>query len=643
MLEAGRTVLDCKIVEQLSSNDIYQGYLVNCSDSTTAKLLVFFPDPLFDQKQQQAFLDQVEKLASQTFSGIGTPLRARDIDGYPACLFPFPPGISLQQTINAEISVRQAIDLIKKIAVCLSAPHRAGLWHGNLSPETICLENETPFLADFSLTQLLRLDYNSGVDPQYTSPEQIRGEMLGIATDSYNLGCIFYRLLAGRVPFTGDDAFSIAKQHLQGEFPQLPAELSLLQPLLASLVETTIEKRSTVDELIIQIEQLSDHQELELLKLSVPVDDSLSDGLPLKEDGSLLNEAMSPSEMSARIEARLKEHVSNFQETEPVEIPTVEEDDVNAELDQVSRKEKPRFWRFVLVLFLGVLIGSGLYFLFYSQSSSVAPAVIVQNVQTENHLIADLDQGLQLWQQADFNGAERKFEQVIVEYPEDPRAYNNLAAFYAAQGNYDQARDHLEQALATDEAYSTVYRNLGAIYTEMARGSYGRALQLDKSQAQISLPVFSSEGLVNLNPMAAAAVAVQEQNFTETATKSQLSQVGQQIAAAKAVPAEGSRNVPLVAVEPIKVDEEIQLGTDERPVVAVELSQSGESQSADTVLAAIKQESEEDFLRRWAQAWSNQNVDEYLTFYGEAFTPPAGRNRTDWETQRRTRIMSPKE
>ena len=640
MLEAGRTVLDCKIVEQLSANDIYQGYLVNCFDSTTAKLLVFFPDPLYNQKQQQAFLDHVEKIANQTFSGIGSPLRAGDIDGYPACLFPLPPEISLQQAIDTGISIRQAVDYIKKIATCLSAPHSAGLWHGNLSPETICLENETPFLADFSLTQLLSLDYNSGVDPQYTSPEQVRGEVLGIATDVYNLGCVFYRLLTGRVPFIGDDPFSIARQHLEGEFPQLPTELSLFQPLLASMVEIAIEKRPTVDELINQIEQLTDHQEFDLLKLSVPVDDYHSDSLPPKDEGSLLDGAMNPSEMSARIEARLKKHVNDFQETEPVEIPTEEDIAVNAESDRVAQKEKLGFWRFVLVLFLGVIIGSGLYFLFYSQSPSIEPAVVEQKVQTENHLMTDLDQGLRLWQQADFNGAESKFKQIIVKYPEDPRAYNNLAAFYAAQGNYDQARDYLEQALATDKAYSTIYRNLGSVYAEMARGSYGRALRLDKSQAQISLPVFSSEGSVNLNQV--AAVTAHEQGSTEIDSKSQLTQVGQQIAAAKVVPVQDSRDVPLVA-EKIKVDEGTLIVTDEQPVAAVELGQSGESQATDTVPEATKRESEEAFLRRWARSWSSQNVDEYLTFYGEAFIPPAGRSLTDWETQRRTRIMSPKE
>jgi len=92
MLESGYTVFDCKIVKLLSENKVYQSYLVNCADSTLGKLLLLLPDPLFDQKQRQSFFDHASWLSSQTFPRIGSPLTAGEIDGQPACLYPFPPG-----------------------------------------------------------------------------------------------------------------------------------------------------------------------------------------------------------------------------------------------------------------------------------------------------------------------------------------------------------------------------------------------------------------------------------------------------------------------------------------------------------------------------------------------------------------------
>jgi len=232
MLESGYTVFDCQIVKPLSGNKVYQSYLVSCPDSRVAKLFLLLPDPLFDQQQQQTCIDHASWLASQTIPGIGSPLQAGLIDGQLACLYPYPQGESLLLDSGNSFTVRQSVDLLKKIATSLSAAHSAGLWHGNLSAENIFINAELSYLADFSLSQLIRLDFHSGIDPRYTSPEQVRGETPGSAADIYSLGCIFYHLLTGSPPFTAEEPFAIAKQHLQDEFPLLPEELKILQPLL---------------------------------------------------------------------------------------------------------------------------------------------------------------------------------------------------------------------------------------------------------------------------------------------------------------------------------------------------------------------------------------------------------------------------
>ncbi|MDA3902720.1 MAG: tetratricopeptide repeat-containing serine/threonine-protein kinase [Desulfuromusa sp.] len=652
MLESGHTVFDCQIVKPLSENDVYQSYLVNCPDSTVAKLFLLLPEPQFDQKQRQSFFDHVGWLSSQTFPRIGSPLRAGEIEGQPACLYPLPQGKPLTQLFNDGFSVRQSVELVKRIAECLSVPHSAGLWHGNLSPETIYLDGDSPYLADFSLSQLIKQDYNSGINPLYTSPEQVRGETPGIAADIYNLGCVFYHLLVGQPPFSGGDAFTTAKQHLQGEFPSLPEELSILQPLLDSLTEAVAAKRSTIDELIDQITLLEADKEIDQICLSVTTVDSQSDASPSGEKTSLLDDTIDNSEVAARIEARLKEHAGEFLEPVPVENPA-EEDDVTAELDKVGREGKIGFARFVLILLLGVVIGSGLYFLFYKQSPAVLPmvvepSVVEPKVNTDNNLTAGLDQGLRLWQEADFNGAEIEFKRIISDYQEDPRAYNNLAAFYAAQGNYDQARDFLEQALAIDEKYATVYRNLGSVYAEMARGSYGRALQLDKAQALISLPVFSSLGVVNMKPATGDLAATQKPELKEAAKSPKQIEAGQSVAMATES-INDSDAPPLIIVEqpePLKAvvaDESPQIEKEEPPVVVAKEEQLEASEPGDAITAVAEQESAEAFLQRWAQAWSDQDIDAYLTFYADQFNPPAGMARSDWKAQRRSRLARPKE
>jgi hypothetical protein len=47
-------------------------------------------------------------------------------------------------------------------------------------------------------------------------------------------------------------------------------------------------------------------------------------------------------------------------------------------------------------------------------------------------------------------------------------------------------------------------------------------------------------------------------------------------------------------------------------------------------------------VNEWANAWSQQNVDAYLAFYGEEFNPPKNMSRDEWVTQRKVMLRKPK-
>lgn len=71
--------------------------------------------------------------------------------------------------------------------------------------------------------------------------------------------------------------------------------------------------------------------------------------------------------------------------------------------------------------------------------------------------------------------ATEAFTQLTREYPELPEPYNNLAAIYAAQSQYDKAREALETALRLNPNYVTAHENLGDIYARLAAQQYAKA------------------------------------------------------------------------------------------------------------------------------------------------------------------------
>jgi serine/threonine-protein kinase len=58
----------------------------------------------------------------------------------------------------------------------------------------------------------------------YLSPEQARGEHVDARSDIYSTGCLFYELLTGSPPFTGDSAVAVAYQHVR-EDPIPPSSI----------------------------------------------------------------------------------------------------------------------------------------------------------------------------------------------------------------------------------------------------------------------------------------------------------------------------------------------------------------------------------------------------------------------------------
>jgi len=96
-----------------------------------------------------------------------------------------------------------------------------------------------------------------------------------------------------------------------------------------------------------------------------------------------------------------------------------------------------------------------------------------------NDVEARFFKGLLQMQQNDLEAARETFEAITRDFPRLPEAFNNLAAIYVSQGEYEYARVALQSAVANAPEYSAAQANLGDLHSKMALDAYRRALAID--------------------------------------------------------------------------------------------------------------------------------------------------------------------
>ena len=281
-----------------------------------------------------------------------------------------------------------------------------------------------------------------------------------------------------------------------------------------------------------------------------------------------------------------------------------------------------------------------------------------------------------LVQQGDDAGASKIYQALIKQDPSQPQAYNNLAAIKARHGELKQAQALLEQALRSNPVYAAVYDNLSAIYVEMARDSYGKALHLETPQQAIALheidgpkptasastqiaalpanktPVPSTTTLASAGKTTAESVNKPQSNPTSIvvpvskpqsapAATSQVATPAATHPAPVAVATSSDANTASpAAVEKPVVTKPVATPTPATETKALLPAAGGQ---ADQASEPASNNSEElvTTLQGWAAAWSGQAVDLYLSFYTNDYAP-VGMTHAQWQAQRRQRLLAPK-
>jgi serine/threonine protein kinase/tetratricopeptide (TPR) repeat protein len=148
----------------------------------------------------------------------------------------FVEGGQLDEVVRrAPMSIRQAVELIVKVARIVHYAHEHGILHRDIKPGNILLDAKgEPHLTDFGLARLVESESNVTHTlevlgtPSYMAPEQAVGNNAAVSshTDVYGLGAVLYQLLTGQPPFAGGTTYETIKLLLDTE----PRQPRLLNP-----------------------------------------------------------------------------------------------------------------------------------------------------------------------------------------------------------------------------------------------------------------------------------------------------------------------------------------------------------------------------------------------------------------------------
>ncbi len=168
-----------------------------------------------------------------------------------------------------KFSVPDAVHVVLACARALQHAHVTGLVHRDIKPDNLLLtRNGEIKVADLGLAtdlaenlSVTQSDHGAGT-PVYVAPEQARRARDADArSDLYALGCMFYQMVTGELPFRGDSSLDIVLSKLEGNHLPVRARAPEVPEAIEQIIDRLLaphpdDRLATASELIDALEAL---------------------------------------------------------------------------------------------------------------------------------------------------------------------------------------------------------------------------------------------------------------------------------------------------------------------------------------------------------------------------------------------------
>jgi serine/threonine protein kinase len=277
---SGFTLGQYRILDQLGQGGMGRVFKAeHVTMGRTVAIKVLAPQHTKTEKARQLFMREVRAAGKLMHPNIVTAHDANEVDGRHYLVMEYIDGPNLDQLVRERgpLPVGLACDIVRQAAAGLQCAFEQGMVHRDIKPSNLLVQRTGTTLSSGYLVKILdfglaRLGDNSDASatimtpanvimgtPDYLSPEQARNlHLVDIRSDLYSLGCTFYYLLTGQVPFPGGTSVEKLIRHTKDEpipveqlRPDLPQEVAEISHALLS--KEPANRHQTPAELVMEL------------------------------------------------------------------------------------------------------------------------------------------------------------------------------------------------------------------------------------------------------------------------------------------------------------------------------------------------------------------------------------------------------
>ena len=175
-----------------------------------------------------------------------------DEDGAPFIVMEFVEGEPLDKIVNSgrQLPLIDKLSIIEQVCLGLGFAHRRGVVHRDIKPANVIVQPDGHAkIVDFGIARV----QGSGVEGSltrtgnvigtiyYIAPERLKGQPFDGRSDIFAAGIMLYQLLAGQLPFSGED-MTVLQKLVNEQHPPLSQFLQNYPPQLDAILDRALAK-----------------------------------------------------------------------------------------------------------------------------------------------------------------------------------------------------------------------------------------------------------------------------------------------------------------------------------------------------------------------------------------------------------------